>query len=609
MRILLIHQAFASPATAGGTRHYELARLAGEQGHHFTVVASRVSYLTGEDQAGIDQAQVKGLQVLTAPALSSIHRSFVWRVFSFLYFMVSSFWKAFRSGPIDLVMGTSPPIFQAVAAWLVARLRNRAFVLEIRDLWPDFAVDMGVLTNPLLIALSKRLERFLRARASHIVVNSPAYRDILIRRGEAPHRITLIANGVDLAMFDPADDGAQMRAELGLEDKFVVAYTGAMGPANDIATVVEAARLLADDERIHLLMVGAGKDQAAQEARATELGLTNISFIGARPKNEMPAILAASDACLAILQNVPMFKTTYPNKVFDYLAAGRPVILAIDGVIREVVEQAQAGRFTPPGDAPALAQTIGELSRDPEQAKRMGQAGRTYVAEHFDRTDQAAQFVALAQEIVDRGQGYQGPKTIRRAIKRLIDICASALGLILGAPFMLVLALVVRWGLGSPVIFKQERPGKNNRLFKMYKFRTMTNARSADGELLPDQERLTKLGRFLRATSLDELPELFNVLAGHMSLVGPRPLLTEYLPLYSPTQARRHEVRPGITGLAQVRGRNILSWQDKFQADVWYVDNWSLWLDVKIIAMTFWKIFKREGINQPGQATTEKFKG
>ena len=177
------------------------------------------------------------------------------------------------------------------------------------------------------------------------------------------------------------------------------------------------------------------------------------------------------------------------------------------------------------------------------------------------------------------------------------------------SPSLAVVALLVRVKLGSPVLFKQIRPGLQGKPFTLFKFRTMTDARDADGRLLSDAGRLTKFGRFLRTTSLDELPELFNVLKGDMSLVGPRPLLMQYLERYTPAQARRHEVKPGITGWAQVNGRNAISWEEKFKLDVWYVDNWSLWLDVKIIFMTIWKIFKREGITQPGQVTMEEFRG
>jgi len=196
-----------------------------------------------------------------------------------------------------------------------------------------------------------------------------------------------------------------------------------------------------------------------------------------------------------------------------------------------------------------------------------------------------------------------------QAIKRVVDIVGASVGIILLAPVMLAVALLVLLTMGRPVLFRQQRPGLRGKPFTLYKFRTMRDARTASGELLPDDLRLTTFGKWLRSTSLDELPELFNVLKGEMSLVGPRPLLMEYLPRYSPEQARRHEVKPGITGWAQVNGRNALTWEEKFRMDVWYVDHWNLWLDMKIVLLTIWKVLKREGISAEGSATMPMFMG
>lgn len=194
-------------------------------------------------------------------------------------------------------------------------------------------------------------------------------------------------------------------------------------------------------------------------------------------------------------------------------------------------------------------------------------------------------------------------------IKRASDVVLAVVSLLIFAVPLAVLAILIRRKLGNPVLFRQARPGLGGRSFEMIKFRTMTNERGADGALLPDAQRLTRFGRFLRASSLDELPEIWNVLKGDMSFVGPRPLLVEYLPLYSAEEARRHEVRPGITGWAQVNGRNALSWQEKFKLDVWYVDHQSLFLDLKILFFTVKKVFVRDGISAAGEATMAAFKG
>jgi len=194
-------------------------------------------------------------------------------------------------------------------------------------------------------------------------------------------------------------------------------------------------------------------------------------------------------------------------------------------------------------------------------------------------------------------------------IKRALDVCASLVLLLLFSPILLVVGVLVRLRIGSPVLFSQVRPGMHGRPFRMFKFRGMTDERGENGELLPDAARLTPFGRFLRSSSLDELPELWNVLRGDMSLVGPRPLLMEYLPLYSAQQARRHDVRPGMTGWAQVNGRNAMSWESKFEHDVWYVERMSLWLDLRIIGRTILVVFQRRGITSAGSATAEKFSG
>ncbi len=197
----------------------------------------------------------------------------------------------------------------------------------------------------------------------------------------------------------------------------------------------------------------------------------------------------------------------------------------------------------------------------------------------------------------------------RKFIKRFLDFVLSLIALIILSPIMLIIFILVRIKLGSPAIFKQKRPGKNEKIFTLYKFKTMSDEKDEKGNLLPDEKRLSKFGKILRSTSLDELPELINILKGDMSIVGPRPLLIQYLPLYNDEQKRRHEVRPGLTGLAQVNGRNNLDWDERFKEDVYYVEHISLWEDIKIIFKTIGKVLKREGISQQGNATMEYFKG
>jgi len=394
MNILLIHQAFVGPNEAGGTRHFELARHCAEKGHQFNIIRGSLSYLTG--RSTVEENSYKygrgNVIVRCAYTYPSLHKSFVWRVLSFMSFMIASVWTGLRCPCPDLVMGTSPPIFQAVSAWFISIMRRRPFLLEIRDLWPEFAIDLGVLRNPILIWLTRKLELFLYERAAYIIVNSPAYKIYLVNKGVHERKVTLVANGVDGAMFDPEELGEDIRRQFGLNGKFVVVYTGALGLANDIGNILKAAQHVRNDTSIHFLLVGDGKERNELELLASALGLVNVTFTGAKPKSQIPDFLAASNVCVATLQNIPMFTTTYPNKVFDYMAAGRPTILAIDGVIRQVIEEARGGIFVSPGDDTDLAKAILYLKGNPDIASEMGRAARDYVVREFSRKKQAEQF-------------------------------------------------------------------------------------------------------------------------------------------------------------------------------------------------------------------------
>lgn len=407
MHILLIHQAFVAPEESGGTRHYEFAHYCTQQNNTFTIIASNINYKTGKNVTNgsklVTEQRVNGIQILRAYTYPSIHRSFVWRVVAFLSFMTTSIIAASRPKKVDIVMGTTPPIFQAISAWITSVIHHRPFLLEVRDLWPAFAIDIGVLRNPLLIVLSCWLEKFLYNRANHILLNSPAYRDYLIDRGISKEKITLIPNGVNPEMFDPSASGEQLRQQWDLQDKFVVTYAGALGMANDIPTILRAAQKLQEEPAIHFLLVGDGKERKNLEQQAQQMALTNVTFTGPCSKAMIPSVLAASDVCVATLKNIPMFRTTYPNKVFDYMAAGRPTILAIDGVIRKVIDASGGGIFVPPGDDHSLSIAVTSLYNHRSQVQSMGEASRSYVVKHFNRHEHAQLFLELIKNLNQRG--------------------------------------------------------------------------------------------------------------------------------------------------------------------------------------------------------------
>ena len=404
MNVLIIHQNFIDHHHPGGTRHFELASYLVGRGHEVTIVGSSLDYLTGKQIAHTSgwytEHNLQGVRVLRSYAYPSLHHSFSWRVVSFISFMFSAIWTSLRAGQFDVVVGTSPPIFQLFSAWCVSMIRGRPLVIEVRDLWPEFAIDIGVLRNPILIQLARWVESFFYARADHLVVNSPAYRDYLLEKGIPDSKITVIPNGVDPDMFCPAADGAAIRRELGVNGQFVVTYAGALGQANDIETVLRAAKRLRDDPGIHFLLVGDGKERANLERQAQTLNLCNLTFAGSYPKSRMWEVLAASDLCVAVLRDIPSFRTTYPNKVFDYMAAGRPILLAIDGVIRQVIEASGAGRFVPPGNDAAMADTIREMCSDGDGSRKMGAAARQHVEKYFHREFHARRLEDLLQHIV-----------------------------------------------------------------------------------------------------------------------------------------------------------------------------------------------------------------
>lgn len=397
MHILIIHQAFASLNEPGGTRHYELSRYLVKRGHRVTVIASPVSYITGSATVAED-ARLEGVNVLRASVYRAHHKSFLHRMLAFFSFMLSSFWIGLGVKDVDLVWGTSPPIFQGVTAWALAKLKRGKFLFEVRDLWPQFAIAVGVLKNPLLIRLSEWLETFLYRSADQVIVNSPAYVSHVERRG-GPH-VELVPNSADPSMFDPAWRGTEYRLAHGLADKYVVMYAGAHGMSNDLDTVLEAARLLQGLPKVQIVLVGDGKEKPVLQSQATALGLSNVSFLPPVPKSGMAEALAAADACIAILKPLEEYKTTYPNKVFDYMAAGRPVVLVIDGVIREVVEAADCGFFVRPGDPADLAGVIRKLAADPEASRRMGLSGRRYLEQNFSREQMAARLVELLEDMI-----------------------------------------------------------------------------------------------------------------------------------------------------------------------------------------------------------------
>jgi glycosyltransferase involved in cell wall biosynthesis len=400
VHILLIHQVFVRPQDPGGTRHYEFAQQLVRRGHQVTVLAGTRSYLTGE-LLGADRRQTlePGLEVVRSWVLGGAGRGAFGRMMAFASFVVSAFLAGLRIPAVSLIWGTSPPLSQAWTAWALARMKGAPWLLEVRDLWPAFAVQMGVMRNRAVIAVARWLERFLYRRADRIVLNSPGFVSHLLASGAEASKLAFIPNGVDTQLFDPAAEGGELRRLAGLEGKFIALYAGAHGMANDLWQLLAAAEVLREDPRIAFVLVGDGREKVALQAKVRAVGLSNVIFLPPVEKARVPNLLVDADCGLVVLKPIPLFTTTYPNKMFDYMAAGKPVVLALDGVARRLVEEADAGVCVPPGDPPALAAALRELAGDPALARKLGQRGRVYVETHYDRAQLALQMEGLMRDL------------------------------------------------------------------------------------------------------------------------------------------------------------------------------------------------------------------
>ena len=399
MHILLIHQAFAAINEPGGTRHHEIARFLAESGHKLSIIASPINYLTGkgnQNRAAEFEMEDK-ITIYRAYTYPALHKSFIHRLFSFISFMVSSFIISLRIEKVDLVWGTSPPIFQSFTAWVVSKIKRIPFLLEIRDLWPAFAVAVGVLNNKILIRLSLWLEKFLYKRADKLVVNSPGFIDHIENKGGK--NITLIPNGADPAAFKKINPKI-LREKLGWTEDFIFLYAGAHGMSNDLPVIIQAAKLIESNHKIKFVFIGDGKEKNNLINLAKSLQLSNVKFFDPIPKSEISGYLQAADVCIAILKPIELYKTTYPNKVFDYMAVGKPILLAIDGVIRDVVESAKCGLFCQPGDSHAFVNSVIRMFNERDQMEKMGSRGKKYLEQNFDRKIIAKQFTDMIEQIV-----------------------------------------------------------------------------------------------------------------------------------------------------------------------------------------------------------------
>lgn len=394
MKILYIHQYFCTRNGRSGTRSYEFGRYLVSQGHRVTMLTSDSDLSDVRVPEGRTSArmQIDGIEVIAVRTPYSQHLGVAGRIRSFLQFMIASSVVACRLPRHDVVIATSTPLTVAVPGLLVRAWRRIPLVFEVRDLWPEAPIQMQAIRNPLVIHALRAFERFVYRRSTHVIALSPGMRDGVVQAGTAASKVTVIPNCSDLELFTPGAPDPGLAARHGVQDCFVVGYAGSMGEANDVDVLIRAAELLRGEKDIRFLLIGQGKQGGALQARVRELGLENIEFAGSMPRREVAGMLRVADVCLVLFKNLPVLATNSPNKLFDALAAGRPVIVNSNGWTRALVEQGGAGRYAEPASPESLAAQIRWLRDHPEERAAMGRAARRVAESDFDRKKCAAAF-------------------------------------------------------------------------------------------------------------------------------------------------------------------------------------------------------------------------
>jgi lipopolysaccharide/colanic/teichoic acid biosynthesis glycosyltransferase/glycosyltransferase involved in cell wall biosynthesis len=517
---------------------------------------------------------------------------------------LATMYRLMRRGRFDIVHSMTPKAgLLAMAAARLARvpLRIHTFTGQV------WATRRGIARAGL-----RACDRLIVRLATKTLADSPTQRDFLIREGVASAAGMVVlgqgsVSGVDTTRFKPdAVRRCEIRERLNVPPgDIVLLFVGRLTIDKGVVDLVSAFGSLAEGRPgVHLWLVGS--DEGALRSRLESMCARHAARVRFLEFTERPQdVMAAADVlCL------PSYREGFGSVIIEAAACGLPAVASrIYGIV-DAVDDGRTGLLHTPRDIDGLTETLRRVVDDVDLRHSLGMAARRRTEAEFPVRRLTEGVLGLYGDLLDeqsaRRVTHDGWYT--RFGKRAIDLAVSSFALIALSPLFAALAVIVRFTLGAPVLFCQLRPGLRGRPFMLVKFRSMTDRYDERGRLLPDGERLTAFGRFLRSTSLDELPELWNVLSGDMSLVGPRPLLMEYLARYSPRQTARHSVKPGITGLAQVTGRNELPWEQRFELDLFYTEHISLSADLKILARTVWHVVARRGISQSGHATAPEFR-
>ena len=608
LHILIVDPVFRLPDQAGETRSHDLARRFAEAGHRVTVMTTT---------AGLRSAEVNIPGVRIIAARSAVRARFGFSMAGEIggLFTRSLLWRLWSLENIDAILATDRPLSQfPVLAWF-AWLRAIPLILDIRGGPPDRVASGAGIGAQIANVIDRALFNFAANRARQIVVRSPDQENVLAARRIGKRNVSVAYPGCNTALFAaqpgtaPGAGAPALSAYPYLAQRQLVAYAGQMTAQANLERVIAiAAAVQTLAPEVIFALCGDGPARGPLEARAVEAGVLNknVWFLDPLARRNLPAFLGAASAVLISGKTFAGANAADDSALFDALAAGRPVIAAEANWQRDVIDGRSAG-LALPEDAGAAARELAEYLADGDGLKRASQQAKALAVGRFNLDRTASKIRGLIEEAVAESPRAVVLRRRTLGIKRAFDITASLALLLILSPLLIGVGVAIAIKMGTPVLFTQDRPGLKGRTFRIYKFRTMNSKTDASGALLPDGQRLTPFGKFLRRFSIDEFPQLINILKGDMSLIGPRPLLVEYMPYYTTEQLRRHDVLPGVTGWAQVNGRNAIGWEEKFAFDVYYVDNISIWLDLKILLMTAWTVLTGRGVSQQGHATFERF--
>jgi sugar transferase EpsL len=514
-------------------------------------------------------------------------------------------------GDTETLIPTTNPFVLPPLLVLSRALHGRMVVPLIYDLYPDAMEVAGVANSRGLVAQTAvLLNRLMVRHADGVVFIGQRMADHVMARYGEPKHYTVIETGADTQEFDPQHLGpkeSQSELEVFCEAHFTVSYVGAMGAMHDWETLASAIpRVLETQPKAAFVIAATGPGLARLRESLAGVDSKRLRFIDPLSDNAWARLLVRSDVSLVSLR-AEARHTSCPSKTFSAMAASSAVLAIAppDSDLGDVLVQSQGGTLVQNGDSEGMVETIATWIAEPKSHQLTRERARLAAKTRWD-------MAALADRWIDFLDETRTGRSARRRpplSKRAMDMALSGAGLMVLWPALGGLWLAVRSTMGGPAFFRQKRPGLNGEIFELMKFRTMRDPRPGEEGPEYDAQRITRLGQFMRSSSLDELPTLLNVFKGDMSLVGPRPLLVRYLERYSPEQSRRHDVLPGLTGWAQINGRNATTWEERFKHDLAYVDNRTFWRDIGTLFRTVRKVLVREGISQEGHATMPEFMG